>query len=146
MKAILLSLVVALSAYCIPASANVTQQLPKPIGYDGFNPSATQNLRDVLSKTARVTIVLHDNEYTLEAEETTGLLTLLEGVKASTPRCAPADCFYMNLQQADGTWLMSLPVQNTSEGIVLLYLKLQENNAGVPLQSWWKAIYSRIGF
>lgn len=40
---------------------------------------------------------------------------------------------------------MSLPVQFTPEGIVLLYLKLQDNNAGAPLQGWWKSVSSRLG-
>lgn len=40
---------------------------------------------------------------------------------------------------------MSLPVQNTPEGIVLLYLNLQGNNAGTPLQDWWKSVSSRLG-
>ena len=97
------------------------------------------------SRTGKAVCSLNNQELALTNEETQELLTLLAGVQASTPLCAPADCFYLNLQTADGTWLMSLPVQNMAEGIVLLYLKLQGNNAGAPLQSWWKSVSTRLG-
>jgi hypothetical protein len=35
-------------------------------------------------------------------------------------------------------------MQNTPEGIVLLYLNLQGNNAGAPLQNWWQGIANRL--
>ena len=113
-------------------------------GYDGFNPTATEYLHDMLSQTAGVTVCLQDNTYPLTAEESAALLALLKGAKSAAPRCAPEDCFYLNLQGADGQWLMSLPVQNTPEGIVLLYLSLKGNNAGAPLQNWWQGISTRL--
>ena len=99
----------------------------------------------MLSKTTTVTMVHSGSAYALTASETATLLALLEGVQSSTLGCAPADCFHLNLQDSDGKWLMSLPMQNTPEGVVLLYLNLQGNNAGTPLQGWWKSVSSRLG-
>ncbi len=120
---------------------NATQQ---NIGFDGSNPTATSHLHEQLSKTATVTAYINDKEYALTEAETAQLLQLLQGAQAAAPRCAPDDCFYLNFAAADGTWLMSLPVQNTPEGITLLYLKLQGNNAAGPLQNWWRGVTSRL--
>lgn len=121
---------------------NATQQ---NIGFDGSNPTATSHLHEQLCKTATVTAYIKDKEYALTEAETAQLLQLLQGAQASAPRCAPDDCFYLNFAAADGSWLMSLPVQNTPEGITLLYLKLQGNNAAGPLQNWWRGVTSRLG-
>lgn len=121
---------------------NATQQ---NIGFDGSNPTATSHLHEQLSKTATVTAYINDKEYALTEAETAQLLQLLQGAQAAAPRCAPDDCFYLNFTAADGTWLMSLPVQNTPEGITLLFLKLQGNNAAGPLQNWWSGVTSRLG-
>lgn len=118
---------------------------PNTIGYDGSNPTATSHLHEQLGKTATVTAYINDKEYALTEAETAQLLQLLQGAQASAPRCAPDDCFYLNFAAADGSWLMSLPVQNTPEGITLLYLKLQGNNAAGPLQNWWRGVTSRLG-
>lgn len=115
-----------------------------PSGYDSYNPTATVYLHDMLSQTAGVTVCLPDSNHPLTADESAALLALLKGAKSAAPRCAPEDCFYLNLQGADGQWLMSLPVQNTPEGIVLLYLSLKGNNAGAPLQNWWQGISTRL--
>lgn len=120
---------------------NATQQNN---GYDGSNTAATSHLHEQLSKTATVTAYINDKEYALTEAETAQLLQLLQGAQASAPRCAPDDCFYLNFAAADGSWLMSLPVQNTPEGITLLYLKLQGNNAAGPLQNWWRGVTSRL--
>ena len=127
-----------------PATALPTTLEPKTIGYDAYNATATAHLKEMLGKTARVMVSIDAKELPLTSEETTGLLALLDGVKSAAPRCAPADCFYLNLYDAGGTWLMSQPVQKTQEGIVLLYLKLQGNNAAAPLQSWWQGISNRL--
>ena len=127
-----------------PATALPTTLEPKTIGYDAYNATATALLKEMLGKTARVMVSIDAKELPLTSEETTGLLALLDGVKSAAPRCAPADCFYLNLYDAGGTWLMSQPVQKTQEGIVLLYLKLQGNNAAAPLQSWWQGISNRL--
>ena len=121
---------------------NATQQ---NIGFDGSNPTATSHLHEQLSKTATVTAYINDKEYALTEAETAQLLQLLQGAQASAQRCAPDDCFYLNFAAADGSWLMSLPVQNTPEGITLLFLKLQGNNAAGPLQNWWRGVTSRLG-
>ncbi len=120
-------------------------EVPKAIGYDTCNATATAYLKEMLCKTAKVTLCIHDKELPLSSTETAGLLALLDGVKSATPRCAPADCFNLNLYDADGKWLMSQPVQKTPEGIVLLYLKLQGNYAAAPLQNWWQDISNRLG-
>lgn len=117
---------------------------PKAMGYDAYNATATAYLKETLGKTAKVTLCIHDKEFPLSSAETAGLLALLDGVKSAAPRCAPADCFYLNLYDAEGKWLMSQPVQKTPEGIVLLYLKLQGNNAASPLQAWWQGISNRL--
>lgn len=117
---------------------------PQTIGYDAYNATATAYLKEMLGKTANITTHLNGKEYALTATETAELLALLNGVQSATQKCAPADCFYLNLHGADGQWLMSLPVQNTPEGIVLLYLKLQGNNAAAPLQAWWQGIINRL--
>ncbi len=121
---------------------NATQQ---NIGFDGSNPTATSHLHEQLCKTTTVTAYINDKEYALTEAETAQLLQLLQGAQAAAPRCAPDDCFYLNFTAADGTWLMSLPVQNTPEGITLLFLKLQGNNAAGPLQNWWSGVTSRLG-
>lgn len=115
------------------------------IGFDSNNPIATEMLHQALSRTGKATCSLNNQEHTLTTDETQELQALLAGAQSATPRCAPADCFYLNLLAADGSWLMSLPVQKTPQGIVLLYLKLQGNNAGAPLQGWWKSVSSRLG-
>ena len=120
---------------------NATQQNN---GYDGSNPTATSHLHEQLCKTTTVTAYIKDKEYALTEAETAQLLQLLQGAQASAPRCAPDDCFYLNFAAADGSWLMSLPVQNTPEGITLLFLKLQGNNAAGPLQNWWRGVTSRL--
>lgn len=121
---------------------NATQQ---NIGFDGSNPAATSHLHEQLCKTATVTAYINDKEYALTEAETAQLLQLLQGAQAAAPRCAPDDCFYLNFAAADGSWLMSLPVQHTPEGITLLYLKLRGNNAAGPLQNWWRGVTSRLG-
>ena len=131
------------TAAASPAPVAVPAE-PKAIGYDAYNATATAYLKEMLGKTARVKVCIKDKEFPLSSAETTGLLALLDGVKSAAPRCAPADCFYLNLYDAGGTWLMSQPVQKTQEGIVLLYLKLQGNNAAAPLQSWWQGISNRL--
>lgn len=143
---ILITSAVLLSACTsAPTVSPTALMVPQTIGFEACNPTATENLHQQLSRTGKAVCSLNNQELALTNEETQELLTLLAGVQASTPLCAPADCFYLNLQTADGTWLMSLPVQNTAEGIVLLYLKLQGNNAGAPLQSWWKSVSTRLG-
>ena len=117
---------------------------PKAIGYDACNATATASLKEMLGKTSRVMVCINDKELPLSSAETAGLLALLDSVKSAAPRCAPADCFYLNLYDAEGKWLMSQPVQKTPEGIVLLYLKLQGNNAAAPLQGWWQGISNRL--
>lgn len=102
-------------------------------------------LRPSTSRPGKATCSLNNQEHALTTAETQELQALLAGAQSSTPLCAPADCFYLNLLGADGTWLMSLPVQKTPEGIVLLYLKLQGNNAGDPLQGWWRSLITRLG-
>ncbi len=124
--------------------APVVSAEPITVGDEGYNPIATEHVREALRKTVTATLVLDNREHALTASETAALLALLEAVESSTPGCPPADCFYLNLQTADGTWLMSLPVQNTPQGIVLLYLKLQGKNAGSPLQAWWQGVAARI--
>ena len=116
----------------------------KTIGYDAYNAPATAYLKEMLGKTAKVMVSIDAKELPLTSAETAGLLALLDGVKSAAPRCAPADCFYLNLYDAEGKWLMSQPVQKTPEGIVLLYLKLQGNNAAAPLQTWWQGISNRL--
>ena len=130
-------------AACHPAP--IAPAAPITKSYDSYNPTATEHVRAMLSKTTTVTMVHSGSAYALTASETATLLALLEGVQSSTLGCAPADCFHLNLQDSDGKWLMSLPMQNTPEGIVLLYLNLQGNNAGAPLQDWWKSVSSRLG-
>lgn len=117
---------------------------PSTIGYDACNPTATQHLQEQLAKATKVTIYLNNSEYVLTSTETTELLALLDGAQSATQRCAPDDCFYLNLLADDGSWLMSLPVQLTAEGIVLLFLKLEKRNAGAPLQHWWKQVSARL--
>lgn len=127
-----------------PAPQNVPEA-PPTIGFDSYNPTATAHLSTALSRTGKVTCIVNNREYALTDEESGVLSALLTGAQSSTPLCAPANCFYLNLLTADGTWLMSLPVQQTPEGIVLLYLKLQGNKAGAPLQGWWMNVSSRLG-
>lgn len=122
-----------------------TPVAPPTIGFESNNPIATEHLSTALRRTGKVTCAVNNQEYTLTNEEAKELLALLAGAQSSTPLCAPADCFYLNLQAADGTWLMSLPVQKTPAGVVLLYLKLQGNNAGAPLQGWWQSVRTRLG-
>lgn len=129
----------------VPQATPPTVVAPQPIGFKAYNPTATENLHSALSRTGKAACCLNNQEYALTDDETQELLALLCGARSSTPLCAPEDCFYLNLQATDGTWLMSLPVQFTPEGIVLLYLKLQDNNAGAPLQGWWKSVSSRLG-
>ena len=141
----------ALIAACTPVTRHETasplapaQTAVQPIGYDAYNAPATAHLKEMLGKTARVMVCLQDKEYPLTSAETAGLLALLDGVKSAATRCAPVDCFYLNLYDAEGKWLMSQPVQKTPEGIVLLYLKLPGNNAAAPLQAWWQGISNRL--
>ena len=137
-KPLILVTAAVMFAACTPVSQAPQSALVEPptIGFDSCNPTATENLHQNLSRTGKAVCT---------SDETQELLALLAGAQSSTPLCAPADCFYLNLQAADGTWLMSLPVQKTPEGIVLLYLKLQGNNAGAPLQGWWQGLCSRLG-
>ena len=128
----------------VSAAPAVTSAMPKTIGYEAYNATATEHLQTQLSKTATVKIILGNVTHTLTATETKELLALLDGAKSSAPQCPPADCIYLNMYTADGEWLMSLPVQNTQEGIVLLYLQLQGNNAGAPLQCWWQGVTNRL--
>lgn len=128
----------------VPAPS-VVLPAPKTIGYDAYNATATAYLKEMLGKTSKAVLSINDKELPLSSAETAGLLALLDGVKSSAPSCAPADCFYLNLYDAEGKWLMSQPVQKTPEGIVLLYLKLQGNNAAAPLQNWWQGISNRLG-
>ena len=121
-----------------------TVAVPQPIGYDAYNAVATTHLNAMLSKTSGITLNLQGNEYALTTAETTEFLSLLGGVKSAATRCAPDDCFYLNMTDAAGQWLMSIPVQHTPQGIVLLYLKLQGNNAAAPLQNWWQGITHRL--
>jgi hypothetical protein len=127
------------------AAAPYTTPGPQTIGYDSYNPTATAHLHAMLGKTATAAISINDKVSDLTSTETAELLALLKGAKSATTLCAPADCFYLNLQTAEGEWLMSLPVQKTQQGIVLLYLKLQGNQAGVPLQNWWSGVSNRLG-
>lgn len=131
------------TAAASPAPVAVPAE-PKTIGYDAYNATATAYLKEMLGKTGKVTVSLNGKEHALTAAETAELQALLNGVQAATPSCAPADCFYLNLYDTDGKYLMSQPVQKTPEGIVLLYLKLQGNNAAAPLQSWWQGISNRL--
>lgn len=128
----------------VSAAPAVTSAMPKTIGYEAYNATATEHLQTQLSKTATVKLSHDNKEHALSAAETKNLLTLLDGVKSAAPKCPPDDCIYLNMYTADGEWLMSLPVQNTQEGIVLLFLKLQGNNAGAPLQNWWQNITTRL--
>lgn len=121
------------------------QDAPQPIGFVENNEIATEFLHQALSNTGKATCSINDEEYDLTPAETQKLKALLAGVQSSTPLCAPDDSFYLNLLAEDGTWLMSLPAVKTPEGIVLLYLKLQGNNAGAPLQEWWKGVSARLG-
>lgn len=143
-KSLFLTSVAVLLAACTPAPTVATMP-PPTIGFESCNPTATENLHLALSRTGQAACIRNNRELALTEAETQELLSLLSAAQSSTPLCAPADCFYLNLQADDGTWLMSLPVQQTPEGIVLLYLKLQGNNAGAPLQSWWKSVSSRLG-
>lgn len=127
-----------------PATALPTTLEPKTIGYDAYNATATAHLKEMLGKTGKVAVSRNGKEHALTAAESSELLALLAGAQSSTPLCAPADCFHLNLQTEDGAWLMSLPVQETPQGIVLLYLKLQGDNADAPLQSWWQSVSSRL--
>ncbi len=129
----------------LPCTTEAKPSAPAPIGYEGYNSIATEHLKDALNRTATITICLKDQQYPLTAAETAALLNLLEGVKSSAPTCAPEDCIYMNLDDASGSWLASLPAQVTQEGLVLLYLKLAGNNAGAPLQNWWQGVTTRLG-
>ena len=128
-----------------PAPVHPAGNNAATIRYDGYNPTATAYLHEMLSKTATAAICINNSEHALTAPETAKLQALLKGAKSATTRCAPADCFYLNLQDADGNWLMSLPVQKTQQGIVLLYLKLQGTQANDPLQNWWRAVCNRLG-
>lgn len=109
-----------------------------------YNAAATQHLKAMLGKTVKVAVCINDKELALTDVETAKLLGLLVGATSAEQLCAPADCFYLNMYDAEGKWLMSQPVQNTPEGIVLLYLKLQGINAGAPLQNWWQGIANRM--
>ena len=131
------------AAPSVPAPAAAPAE-PKAIGYDAYNATATAYQKEMLCKTSRVMVSINDKELPLSPAETAGLLALLDGVKSAAPRCAPADCFYLNLYDAEGKWLMSQPVQKTPEGIGLLYLKLQGNNAAAPLQVWWQGTSNRL--
>ena len=137
--------VLLIACNSVPAAPQTTSAAPPPIGFESYNQIATENLHQALSRTGKAACCINNQEYALTADETQELLMLLRGAHSSTLLCAPADCFYLNLQGADGTWLMSLPVQQTSEGIVLLYLTLQDNNAGAPLQGWWQSVSTRLG-
>ena len=150
-KFIYISAFAAVMAACTPvpsqpaaAPAIPSTAEPKTIGYDAYNATATEHLRGMLGKTAKVTACLNDKEHTLTSAETAELLALLNGAKSAGQSCAPADCFYLNMYAADGQWLMSQPLQKTPEGIVPLYLKLQGNNAAAPLQNWWQGITNRL--
>lgn len=143
-KPLFLTSVAVLLAACTPAPT-VATMAPPTIGFESCNPTATENLHLALGRTGKAACIRNNRECALTEAETQELLSLLSGAQSSTPLCAPADCFYLNLQAADGTWLMSLPVQQTPEGIVLLYLKLQGDNAGAPLQGWWQRVSSRLG-
>lgn len=147
MKPLFLITASVLLSACNPQLPTPMNTLAEPptVGFDANNQPATEHLRGALSRTGQVACVENNQEYPLTSAETEELLELLAGVQSSTPLCAPADCFYLNLQMTDGSWLMSLPVQKTPEGIVLLYLKLQGNNAGEPLQGWWKSVAARLG-
>ena len=147
MKTLFLLTAAVLLSNCspVPQATPPTVEAPQPIGFKAYNPTATDNLHSALSRTGKAACCLNNQEYALTDDETQELLALLSGARSSTPLCAPEDCFYLNLQATDGTWLMSLPVQFTPEGIVLLYLKLQGNNAAAPLQGWWKSVSSRLG-
>lgn len=134
----------ALLVACNTAPQPATPEAPKTIGYTTYNATATEHLQTQLSKTATVKIILGNVTHTLTATETRELLALLDGAKSSAPQCPPADCMYLNLHAANGEWLMSLPAQSTTEGIVLLYLQLQGNNAGAPLQCWWQGVTNRL--
>ena len=147
MKSLFLITAAVLLTACgpVPPAPVAVPVAPQTIGFDSNNVIATKNLHQALSHTGKATCSINNQEQALTTDETQELLSLLAGAQSSTPLCAPADCFYLNLQAADGTWLMSLPVQKTPEGIVLLYLKLQGNNAGAPLQGWWKGVSMRLG-
>lgn len=112
--------------------------------YKACNTVATAMLESALSNTVRVSIYLNGANHYLTTDERNELQALLQGAKSSTPGCAPEGCLYLNLDDADGNWLMSLPVLKTDKGIVLLYLKLKGDNAGEPLQRWWKNVINRI--
>jgi hypothetical protein len=145
--ATLTALIAACTPVTMPETASPVVPAPgavKTIGYDAYNAPATAYLKEMLGKTAKVMVSIDAKELPLTSAETAGLLALLDGVKSAAPRCAPADCFYLNLYDAEGKWLMSQPVQKTPEGIVLLYLKLQGNNAAAPLQTWWQGISNRL--
>ena len=126
-------------------SSTTTAVAPQTIGYDAYNAIATDHLHANLSNTTSINLSINNQTYPLTATETAELLALLKGAKSAETRGAPADCFYLNLQDSAGQWLMSLPVQNTPNGIVLLYLQLQNNAATTPLQTWWQAITTRLG-
>ncbi len=147
-KLLYTTLVAFMVAGCssVPSAAvgEQTSAVPSPIGYDAYNATSTAHLKATLAKTASVSIPVSGKEHALTAAETAELLALLEGATSAMPRCAPADCLYLNLADKDGNWLMSLPVQHTPQGIVLLYLKLQGNNAAAPLQNWWQGITDRL--
>ena len=147
MKSLYLITAAVLLTACSPVYPvpQATPVVPLTIGFEANNPIATENLRQAISRTGKASAVVNNQEHALSAGETQELLSLLAGAQSSTPLCAPADCFYLNLQAADGTWLISLPVQKTPEGIVLLYLKLQGTNAAAPLQGWWKGVSMRLG-
>jgi|GEM_PF-3611282 len=147
MKSLFLITVSALLIACnpVPSAPQNTSVTPHTISFGTCNRVATEHLQAALSRTGKAACIVNNQEYDLTREETEELLALLTGAQSDTPLCAPDDCFYINLQEADGTWLMSLPVQNTPEGIVLLYLKLQGNNAGDPLQGWWRSLITRLG-
>ena len=147
MKTLFPLTVAVLLAACSPVypTSQASDIAPQTIGFETYNPTATENLHKVMSSTGKATCCINNQEYALTDEETQELLALLGGVHSSTPLCAPTDCFYLNLQRTDGSWLMSLPVQQTTQGIVLLYLKLQGNNAGEPLQGWWQSVRTRLG-
>ena len=123
-------------------SSTTTAVAPQTIGYDAYNAIATEHLQANLSKTASITLSINNQTYPLTADETAELLALLKNAKSAELRCPPADCFYLNLQDAAGQWLMSLPAQNTPNGIVLLYLQLQGNTT---LHPWWQSISARQG-
>lgn len=109
-----------------------------------YNEAATQHLHQQLGQTQQVKLYLGGAEHTLSAPETQELLTLLQGAVSAETLCPPEDCFYLNLYGADGAWLMSLPVQNTPKGMVLLYLGLQGEDACAALQQWWVRVTERL--